>query len=145
MKKYMTMALCAALMVLTTACGKQPGASHTITHQDLLHHRFLLVSSDGKDFNAKERVPSIEFNEGLRVSGAVCNRFTGQGRLTGNILTVEQVASTKMLCIDHDLSELENLLLRMLSEGVELRLDGQNLVVYQGGHVLVYKLSDWVQ
>jgi heat shock protein HslJ len=50
-----------------------------------------------------------------------------------------------MLCIDHDLSELENLLLRMLSEGVELRLDGQNLVVYQGGHVLLYKLSDWVQ
>ena len=145
MKKLTVVFLCAALAVLAAACGKKLGGGHTITQQDLIHHRFVLVSSDGKDFSAKEPIPSIEFNEGLRISGAVCNRFTGQGRLAGNVLTVEQMASTKMLCVNPDLDALEKLLTRMLSEGVELRLDGQRLTVRQGGHELIYKLSDWVR
>ena len=143
MKKQIAVLLCAVLAALTVACGKNPGEDYAISRQNLLHHRFVLVSSDGKNFSAKERVPSIEFNEGLHVSGAVCNRFAGQGRLVGNVLFVEQLASTKMFCMDPDLNELEDLLVRMLSAGAELRLDGQSLVVRQGGHELLYKLSDW--
>ena len=142
MKKYATVIFCTALAVLTVACWKNPGGGYAITQQDLLHHRFILVASAGKDFSAKERVPYIEFNEGLRVSGAVCNQFTGQGRLAGNVLTVEQLVSTKMFCMDPDLNELEHLLARMLSEGVELRFDGPNLMIRQGGHELLYKLLD---
>ena len=147
MKKHVVVFLCAMLAVLTAACGKKLCGGQAITQQDLIHHRFVLVSADGKDFSAKDRVPSIEFNEGLHISGAVCNRFTGQGRLVGNVLTVEQMASTKMLCVDPDLSELESLLARMLSEGAELRLggDGQRLVIRQGKHKLIYKLSDWIR
>jgi len=145
MKKHIAMLLCTALAVLTVACGNKLFGGHAITQQDLIHHRFVLVSSDGKNFSAKDRVPSIEFNEGLQISGAACNRFTGQGRLVGNVLTVEKMASTKMFCSDSDFNELENLLARILSEGVELSLDGQHLFLRQGGHKLIYKLSDWVR
>ncbi|MCL1916318.1 MAG: META domain-containing protein [Desulfovibrionaceae bacterium] len=144
MKKYIVV-FCAALLALTVACWKNPGVDYVITQEDLLHHRFVLVSSDGKNFSAKERIPAIEFNEGLRVSGVVCNRFTGQGRLAGNLLTVEQLASTKMFCADPDLNELESLLTRMLSEGAELCLEGADLAIRQGGHELLYKISDWVR
>ncbi|MCL1889341.1 MAG: META domain-containing protein [Desulfovibrionaceae bacterium] len=145
MKKHIVAAFYVALLALTAACGKNPGGDYVITQEDLLHHRFVLVSSDGKNFSAKERIPAIEFNEGLRVSGVVCNRFTGQGRLAGNVLAVDQLASTKMLCADPDLNELENLLTRMLSEGAELRIEGADLAVRQGGHELLYKISDWVR
>jgi len=136
---------CLLPLIVTLAAGVTMAGDSAITQQDILHHRFVLVSVDGKDFSAKEPVPSIEFNEGLRIYGAVCNRFRGQGRLVGNVLTVEQLASTKMLCADPDINELENLLTRMLSEGAELRLDGQRLMVRQGEHELLYKLSDWVR
>ena len=145
MKEHIAVFLCVVLAALTIACVKNYGGNSTITQQDLLHHRFVLVSSDGKDFSTKERVPSIEFNEGMHISGAACNRFTGQGRLVGNMLTVEQLASTKMFCVDPDLNELESLLVRMLSQGAELRLDGQNLVIRQGGHELLYKFRDWIR
>ena len=141
MRKYIVI-FCAALAALMAACGKKPGGDHAIARQDLLHRRFVLVSSDGKNFSARERVPSIEFNEGLRISGAVCNRFAGQGRLAGNVLFVEQLASTKMFCMDPDLNELEDLLARMLSGGAELRFDGRNLVIRQGEHELLYTLND---
>ena len=144
MKKHIAVSLCAVLTALTMACLKNAKGNNAITQQDLLHHRFVLVSSDGKDFSAKERVPSIEFNEGLHISGDACNRFTGQGRLVGNVLTVEHLASTKMFCAGPDLNELESMLARMLSSGVELCFDGQILVIRQGGHELLYKLSDWV-
>ena len=133
------------LAAFTVACGKNSDGDCAITQQALLHHRFVLVSSDGRDFSAKEHVPSIEFNEGLRISGVACNRFVGQGRLAGDVLTVEQMAFTKMFCLDQELNELDSLLARMLSGGVGLRLSGQNLAIRQGGHELVYRLSDLVR
>ncbi|MCL2791261.1 MAG: META domain-containing protein [Desulfobulbus sp.] len=145
MKKHRVVLLCAVLAALTGACGKSNSGESALIPQDLLHHRFVLVSSDGKDFSANKRIPSIEFNEGLRISGTACNQFTGQGHLAGNILTVKQLASTKMLCVDPDLNELENLLQRVLSEGAQLRLNGQNLVIRQNGHELLYKRNDWVR
>jgi len=136
---------CLLPLIVALAVGVAMAGDSAITQQDLLHHRFVLVSVDGKEFSAQGQVPSIEFNEGLRISGFVCNRFRGQGHLAGSVLTVDQLASTKMLCTDPALNELETLFTRMLSEGVKLRLDGQRLVVRQGGRELVYKLSDWIR
>lgn len=141
MHKHLAMLLCAALTVLTMACEKRLGGGHAVTQQDLLHHRFVLVSFNGKDFSAKNRVPFIEFNKGMRVSGVVCNRFTGKGLLDGSVLTVEQMISTRRFCSDPDLNELENLLTWMLSGGMELRLYEQHLFLRQDGYELLYKLS----
>ena len=59
MKKHIAVILCVVLTALTMACLKNAEGNNAITQQDLLHHRFVLISSDGKDFSTKEHVPSI--------------------------------------------------------------------------------------
>ncbi len=47
------------------------------TQAALLHRRFVLESIDGIPFASATRTPDIEFNEGFRVSGQICNRYMG--------------------------------------------------------------------
>lgn len=143
-KRQLLLLCCAALLLLASACGKNSGGGSMVTLKDLTHHRFVLVSVNGKDFSGHENIPSLEFGEGLHITGAVCNRFMGQGQLKGNILTVDHMASTRMLCADQELNELETNFARMLAAGAELELVGPELVVRQGDTVLRYTLADWV-
>ena len=130
------------LLVFCVAAGcagaKQPDRN------DLLHRRFVLESVDGAAFSSSVKTPDIEFNENFRVSGQMCNRYTGQGELANGVLTVRQMASTKMLCVDQELNALEQLFGVMLREGAAIDLSGTTLTLRQGGHVLVFTLRDWV-
>lgn len=112
---------------------------------DLQHHRFVLESVDGNPFVSVTGAPDIEFNQDLRVSGRICNRYAGQAVLENGILTVSRMASTKMLCPDPDLNSLESLFISMLMAGAQVELSGNTLTLRQGGHVLVYRLHDWVR
>lgn len=127
-----------------TAGAAMP-ADRTVDKADLLHHRFVLKSADGVGFFGKERVPELDFGEGFRVMGAVCNRFTGDGKLENGTLTVKEMALTRMLCGDPDLNALETRVAAMLEAGAELSFDGRILTLRQGGHILVYELHDRVQ
>ena len=111
--------------------------------RDLLHRKFILYSADGKDFSGKERPVELEFTQapgedGFRVSGGICNRFTGQGSLENGLLTVKNLISTKMLCADEGRNELENTFAQMLGQGAVFSLEDGTLVLRQGGHKLVY-------
>ena len=135
----------------TAPSGEQPAETpraqdqeQAVTAKDLLHRRFVLKTSDGADFSTKEKVLDIEFNEGLRVSGAVCNRFNGQGELENGVLTVRQMASTKMFCTDSDLNALEKQVASMLEQGAAVSFDGTIFTLRQGGHELVYEIADWI-
>jgi heat shock protein HslJ len=108
---------------------------------DLVHRRFVLVSVDGLPF-AASKAPDIAFNEGFRVSGQICNRYMGQGKLEGGVLAVAQMASTKMLCADGALNRFEARFAAMLTAGAEADLSGGILTLRQGGHVLVYAATD---
>lgn len=122
-----------------------PQQQVALSEKDLLHHRFVLKTADGVDYSTKERVPTLEFNEGFRVSGGICNRFTGQAKLEGSVLTVKQMASTKMLCVDQALNALETTFAVMLDKGVAVTLADNVLTLSGDGHVLVYELRDLVQ
>lgn len=139
-KKLFLILFCCALPVMAAACAA-PGA---VAEGDLLHRRFALHSVDGEVYTLKEPVPTISFNEGLRVSGSVCNRFMGQGRLADGKLTVSQIATTRMACVDPVLSRYERLILEMLGAGVETEYRDKTLTLRQGGHTLVYRLWDLV-
>lgn len=134
------------LTMAGAGCGEQVGPrSQAPALEDLLHHNYVLISVDGQAYANKQRLPSIAFNEGFRVSGAVCNRFMGQGELTDGVLYVKNVASTKMICMadgDGGLDQLEYLVHDMLQKGAALALEGRRLTLSQGGHTLVYVLSD---
>lgn len=113
--------------------------------KDLVHRRFVLAGVDGQTYAKTSRLPDLEFLEDFRVSGSVCNRFAGQGELSGATLTVRRMASTRMLCPDDALNELETRLAGMLQAGAEISLDGNTLTLKQGGHVLVYTAEDRVR
>lgn len=124
------------------------GGTSSVSEQDLLHHNFVLVSVDGKEFKSS-KTPNLEFNEGFRMAGSACNRLLGQAKLANNTLVVEQMVSTKMLCFETELNELEYLLSNMLQAGVNITLSGEStnkmLTLKQGTHTLVYKLQDFVK
>lgn len=119
--------------------------ARSVSRDDLLHRHFVLISADGVDFSAKEKVPDLEFGEDFRVLGAVCNRFMGQGELESGTLTVKQMASTKMMCLDPELNALEQQFAGMLEAGAVIDFDGKILTLRQGGHTLIYELRDWVR
>lgn len=142
MKKIPTrFLLLAAILTITAACT---ASGVNMTEKDLLHHRFVLQSVDDKAYALKAPAPTLSFNEGMRVSGVICNNFMGQGTLDGKRLTVPQMASTRKLCLDPELNSYEQLIGKMLMNGVDMEYDGQIMTLRQGGHTLVYKLSDLV-
>lgn len=137
----------AALMVFAmlgaAACANMGGAPvSNVKQEDLLHHTFVLKKVDGLPFKSEKEV-SIEFGEGMHITGAVCNRFMGKGELTRGKLFVKQMASTQMMCLD-DLNKLEYKFSQMLVNGADLTLEGNILTLKQDTNTLEYELRDRV-
>ncbi|WP_058910228.1 heat shock protein HslJ [Entomohabitans teleogrylli] len=138
----------AALMLASVALSgcAQSGSPSAVTAQQLQHHRFVLESVNGAALATPQgNKPEISFGENMHVSGSMCNRFTGQGALAGNQLTVAGMASTRMLCADPQLNQLDQVIGELLTNGATISLAQQSLTLQNGQHTLVYKLQDLVQ
>ncbi|WP_445493573.1 heat shock protein HslJ [Photorhabdus sp. SF281] len=141
MKKILPLAT--ATLLLATF---QTSATENVSVDDLLHHKFVLVSVNGESAKNQEgRVPSIEFGEKLHISGSMCNNFMGQGKLKHGVLTVKNLASTQMLCSDDKLNRWDHLIGKVLADGVKVTLKDQKLTLSNHSNKLVYKLKDYVQ
>lgn len=128
-----------AAAITISACSSQTGVKQT----DLQHHRFELLSVDGQTVPAAQgRIPEIEFGSNLHVSGQMCNRFMGQGKLENNVLTVKGLASTMMLCPDENLNKWDHVISDVLNNGAAVSLNENKMVLKQGKHTLVYRLKD---
>lgn len=112
---------------------------------DLLHHHFVLKSYDGKTIKTGKMTPHIEFGENLTVNGSMCNNFHGKGDFTGGVLTVKQLVSTRKMCIDPTLNELDSVINQMLSQGAKVSLSKGSFTLKTAEHTLVYGLKDWVK
>lgn len=148
MKRAMAFLTALCMAALLAACGAKSSAPYQtggVSKQDLLHHTFVLASINGRPFMEKERLPTLEFNEGFRVSGAICNRFTGQAELENGMLTVKQMASTRMLCVDQELNRLESDFSTMLMNGAAVTLAGKTLTLRRDGYALEFTLRDLMQ
>jgi len=155
-KKILFFGAVAGILILTVAgCGlvsskKQNSSGVSLYPEltpaqiELLHHNFNLTSVNGLPFPTSGQPPRIEFNQGFRVSGQVCNTFSGFGSLTDNVLLVTEMVSTRMLCADQNLNNLENLIITMLQNGVLLHQQATTLTLSRGEDVLVFSLRDWV-
>lgn len=132
--------LVGAVLFAAAACA----SGKSVSREDLQHHRFVLSGVDGKPFSATMGAPDIEFNQDFRVAGSMCNRFMGQGELADNVLTVKQMASSKMFCPDETLNSLEAQLAEMLAAGAQVSLEGDSLTLRQGGRELTYTRKDRV-
>ncbi|AHG22542.1 heat-inducible protein [Chania multitudinisentens RB-25] len=145
MKKQIAIAL-ATLLLAGCGTGQDNQPSKNVTESDLLHHNFVLQSIDGILVNPQNgQIPSIEFGEKMHVSGAMCNRFFGQGQLENSVLTVKNLASTRMMCADPQRNQWDQTISTLLSNGADVSLNAHLLILNGGGHQLVYTLKDWVQ
>ena len=139
MKKLTCLALGIALLA-----GCAQSASDALSAKDLEHRRYVLESVDGKPLTASQRQLDISFGENLHVAGSMCNRFMGQGKLDGNVLKVDGMASTRMLCAEPELNQLDNLIGELLTTGATVAVKPQSLTLKNQQHTLVYKQADWV-
>lgn len=122
-------------------CQSTSSSSH-ITPETLQHHRYVLQTVNGAPLDATRRVPELSFGEKMHVSGSMCNRFMGQGELHGDTLKVNVLASTRMLCAEPQLNELDKLIGEMLSQGATVSVEKQQLTLHYRQYTLVYKLAD---
>ena len=118
--------------------------------EQLQHHRFVLESVNGKPAPASKTPLELSFGQQtsiihhLYVSGNMCNRFSGTGRVSDGALKVKDVAMTRKLCTDPQLNELDKTISTMLSEGAQVDLTESQLTLATSSQTLIYKLSDLV-
>lgn len=132
MKK--SLALLLASMVLA-GCS----SLNHVNSEALANRNFVLKSMDGVAVKPHEGMkPGIHFSEDMRVTGVMCNRFFGQGALENGVLSVPQMASTRMMCADPELNAWETAIGQMLTRGATLTLQQNTLTLTGKEHALVY-------
>ncbi|WP_105602808.1 heat shock protein HslJ [Cronobacter sakazakii] len=130
------------LLAGMTLAGCQNTATSNVTPETLQHHRYVLQTVNGAPLDSTHRVPELSFGERMHVSGSMCNRFMGQGELHGDTLKMQGLASTRMLCAEPQLNELDKLMNEMLSQGATVSVEKQQLTLKYRQYSLVYKLAD---
>lgn len=89
-------------------------------------HRYVLTRVNGKAL-AGEREVFVEIGDNFALTGRFCNTFRGPATHQNGILKAENLASTRMICPDGDLSKLENELFQALRGGVCLIPTGDGM------------------
>ncbi|TCW07764.1 heat shock protein HslJ [Raoultella sp. BIGb0138] len=110
--------------------------------EQLQHHRFVLTSVDGQGLKPGEKPLELSFGEDMYVSGNMCNRFSGKGKISDGELKVKTLAMTRMLCADPGLNALDSTLSKMLRDGAQVDLTESQLTLATADRTLVYKLAD---
>ena len=123
-----------ALSLLMAGCVSNDKIA--VTPEQLQHHRFVLESVNDKN------PPEISFGEKMMISGSMCNRFSGEGKLSNGELTAKGLAMTRMMCANPQLNELDNTISEMLKEGAQVDLTANQLTLATAKQTLTYKLAD---
>ncbi|POT55209.1 heat-inducible protein [Citrobacter amalonaticus] len=140
MKKVVALVALSVLMAGCVSNGKM-----SVSREQLQHHRFVLESVNGKPVAMNKNPLELSFGENMTLSGNMCNRFSGQGKLSDGELKVKDMAMTRMFCAEPQLNELDNILSTMLKKGAQVDLTANRLTLATADQTLTYKLSDLVQ
>lgn len=123
-----------------------PGKA-SVQPEQLQNHRFVLENVDGKAITKTATQPEISFSalsdislvKNITVSGVMCNRYNGQGKLSEGALTVKTLAMTRKLCTDPQLNELDQAIGDMLRTGAEVDLTEDQLTLATAEKTLMFK------
>lgn len=138
-----------SLFSLIVAGCVNPGKASVQPNQ-LQNHRYILENVNGKAVKAASAQPEISFSsehdlsliKNIAVSGVMCNRFTGQGKLSEGELKVKNLAMTRRLCTEPQLNELDQTLSDMLSKGAQVDLTEDQLTLATADKSLVFKRAE---
>lgn len=87
---------------------------------------FVLTRVNGEAL-AAEREVFVEIGDDFKLAGRICNAFHGPATFRNGILSAENLASTRMLCPDGNLSRLENEIFQALRGGVSVLQAGDGM------------------
>ncbi|BCU55556.1 heat shock protein HslJ [Enterobacter kobei] len=132
-------ALTAATLLLA-GCARDGKVS--VTPDELMHHRFVLQTVNGAAINPEGNPPEISFGEKMHISGLMCNRFTGQGKVSDGELSAKNMAMTRMMCADPQRNQLDQTFSAMMNEGAQADLTGNQLTLATAEQTLIFKLAD---
>ena len=138
------MALSVISLVLTGCVN--PGKA-SVQPEQLTSHRFVLENVNGKAVKNTTTPPEISFSalsdislvNNISVSGAMCNRFSGQGKLSEGELKVKTLAMTRKLCTEPQLNELDQTIGDMLRKGAQVDLTEDQLTLATADKTLMFK------
>lgn len=128
------------LTLTIVGCERAPDASPKATYDawnGLARSDFQLVRRNGKPLTGN-RQPSLSFHRDNRVSGSICNRFTGFGQIKEGQLTITGLLFSSMFCVDPELSALETEFGTALRQGAHITLQNDQLCLWGNGVDLVY-------
>ncbi|MBO2914517.1 heat shock protein HslJ [Enterobacter sichuanensis] len=145
MKKLMALSV---ISLVLTGCVNPGKAS--VQPEQLTSHRFVLENVNGKAVKNTTTPPEISFNalsdislvNNISVSGAMCNRFSGQGKLSEGELKVKTLAMTRKLCTEPQLNELDQAIGVMLRKGAQVDLTEDQLTLATADKTLMFKRAD---
>lgn len=128
------------LCVLLAGCVRDGKVS--VTSEQLIGHRFVLENVNGKAITPGENPSELRFGEKLAISGSMCNRFSGQGKLSSGELTAKALVMTRMACADPQRNELDSVIATVLKDGAQVDLTDSQLTLTTADKTLIYKLAD---
>ena len=145
MKKLMALSV---ISLVLTGCVNPGKAS--VQPEQLTSHRFVLENVNGKAVKNTKTPPEISFNalsdislvNNISVSGAMCNRFSGQGKLSEGELKVKTLSMTRKLCSEPQLNELDQAIGDMLRKGAQVDLTEDQLTLATADKTLMFKRAE---
>lgn len=119
-----------------------PGKA-SVQEEQLQTHRFVLENINGKAVTpGTTPAPEIAFGKDMAVSGVMCNRFSGQGKLSDGELKVKALAMTRKLCAEPQLNELDHAIGTMLRNGTQVDLTEDQLTLATADTTMVFKRAE---
>lgn len=144
MKKLIALSV---ISLVLTGCVNPGKAS--VQPEQLKNHRFVLENVNGKAVKSATTQPEIGFSalpdislvmvNNISVSGQMCNRLNGQGKLSEGELKVKTLAMTRKLCTDPQLNELDQTIGDMLRKGAQVDLTEDQLTLATADKTLMFK------
>ncbi|MCO6548456.1 MAG: META domain-containing protein, partial [Gilliamella sp.] len=131
------------LTALFTASLALSGCSDSSTLQetDLMHHRFVLTKVNGQDIPLDDQAELI-FGENMKITGKMCNHFSGKVTLDNGSIKGSGIVMTKMLCNDDQLNQLDYIIENLITEGTKINLKNNQLTLKNNNNELIYQLKD---
>ncbi|WP_035065169.1 META domain-containing protein [Nitratidesulfovibrio termitidis] len=132
------------LMLVTAGCDRStetPPSAAALSWSQLARSDFLLSSYNGTAFWSN-KPPTLSFHSNNKVSGSICNRFTGLGHFENNQLTITPLLLINVSCADPELDALESAFRTAITKGVRITLENDELHL-QGDELDLVYMRKW--
>ena len=136
MKKFLLVLCMAAVMI--PACGSNAESASLIGTWKLT----ALGSAESLQPAAADIEATLTFGDDGNLSGNVgCNGFGGRYTVEGGKIVLEALVSTLMACAEPRMTQ-EITTLRILTDSVDYKIEGNTLTITNNGEVLVLEAAN---